>query len=244
MNLREFYSSLPEPHRTEMLSRMQYTWELNARPNQIANTFSTFQVIVGGRGAGKTRAGAEWIREKAKIPNLRLLLVARTAADVRSTMVEGESGILNVSPPSERPIYKPATRRLEWANGTSAFCTSADEPDSLRGVQAHATWFDEPHGKEHPHGGINAFNNVCIATRLGSLPQILLTGTSQSHSDPLWQELKVAYDTHSVFRGETIHFRRNSTADNEANLHPKYLDSLANNYLGTAMATRELEGNL
>ena len=86
-----------------------------------------------------TRAASEWVREKAKITSegpLRFLLVARTAADVREVIVEGESGILAVSPPSERPDYRPSIRRLVWPNGNQAFCTSADEPDSLRGVQA------------------------------------------------------------------------------------------------------------
>lgn len=244
MNLREIYELAPEPQRTELLNKIRHHWPANARPNQLADGPEPFQVIVGGRGSGKTRAGAEWIREKAKEPNLRLLVIARTAADVRNTVVEGESGILNVTPTAERPDWIPSVRRLVWSNGTEAFCTSSDEPDVLRGVQAHYTWIDEPNGKENPSSGFNTFANVCLATRLGSAPQILLTGTSQSQADPLWQELRHSFETKTLFRGADIAFHQNSTLDNEKNLATQYVKLLMENYRGTVMAGRELDGDI
>ena len=103
-------------------------------------------MYLAGRGAGKTRSAAEWVREKAKDTSqgqLRFALVARTAADVRDVIVEGESGIISVSPPSERPLYEPSKRRLTWPNGNTATCFTADEPDGLRGPQFHYAWADE-----------------------------------------------------------------------------------------------------
>ena len=100
---------------------------------------------MGGRGAGKTRAGAEWVRHLAenKIAS-RIALVAPTAADARDVMVQGESGILAISRPDFMPAYQPSIRRLTWPNGVQATCFSADEPDRLRGPQHSHAWIDEP----------------------------------------------------------------------------------------------------
>src|SRR5690606_25455419 len=114
-------------------------------------------------------------------PGSRLLLVARTASDVREVLVEGASGILSLygSDDPQAPIYKPSMRRLEWPNGSQAFCTSANEPDSLRGKEAHFTWADEV-GSWRPREGemqLDAWDNVRLATRLGLTPRIIVTTT-------------------------------------------------------------------
>jgi len=122
------------------LSQLVWDWPSWARPEQIAPD---------GQGLGdlarscrervwKTRLAAEWVRDQAKVTSegqRRFALVARTAADVRDVIVEGESGIINVSPPSERPHYEPSKRRLTWPNGNTASLFTADEPDGLRGPQ-------------------------------------------------------------------------------------------------------------
>jgi phage terminase large subunit-like protein len=116
-----------------------WDWHSWARPEQQSPEGDwNIWIYLAGRGAGKTRAAAEWVRETAKYTNTgqrRFALVARTAADVRDVLVEGESGIMNVTPPSERPLYEPSKRRLTWPNGNTATCFTADEPDSLRGPQ-------------------------------------------------------------------------------------------------------------
>ena len=84
-------------------------------------------VMLAGRGAGKTRTGAEWVREQARIPMTRIALVARTVGDVRDTMVQGESGIMAIHPPSEMPEYTPSLRRLSWPNGAVATTFCLDE---------------------------------------------------------------------------------------------------------------------
>ena len=101
-------------------------------------------LALAGRGWGKTRCGAEWVRSLVEAGQARrLALVAPTAADVRDVMVEGESGLLAVSPPWFRPRYEPSKRRLTWPNGAIATTYSADEPDRLRGPQHDAAWCDE-----------------------------------------------------------------------------------------------------
>jgi len=142
-------AELPEDERALVLSGMDadallWDWSVWGRPEQQAPEGDwSIWLVMAGRGFGKTRLAAEWVREQAKFTNTgqrRFALVARTAADVRDVIIEGESGILNVSPPSERPLYEPSKRRLTWPNGNTATAFTADEPDSLRGPQVTHAW--------------------------------------------------------------------------------------------------------
>lgn len=96
-------------------------------------------LVKAGRGWGKTRVGAEWVRSVAQ-PGARIALVGPTAADVRDVMIEGESGILSVCEPWNLPTYEPSKRRLTWPNGAMATAYSAEEPDRLRGPQHTHAW--------------------------------------------------------------------------------------------------------
>ena len=140
----EQIAMLPPEEQAKVLSGMDadslmWDWSVWGRPEQQAPEGDwNIWAYIAGRGAGKTRTAAEWVREEAKHTTTgqrRFALVARTAADVRDVLVEGESGIMNVTPPSERPLYEPSKRRLTWPNGNTATCFTADEPDSLRGPQ-------------------------------------------------------------------------------------------------------------
>lgn len=117
-------------------------WRLMARPEQLAPEGDwRIWLILAGRGFGKTRAGAEWVREVVKTEcTARIALVAASLAEARTVMVEGKSGILAVSPQWQRPDYEPSLRRLIWPNGAIATIYSAGEPQSLRGPQhSHAS---------------------------------------------------------------------------------------------------------
>lgn len=104
----------------------------------------TTWLILGGRGAGKTRAGAQWVREVALAdPHARIALIGETEHDAREVMVEGISGLLAVHRYDERPQWIPTRRRLEWTNGAMAQIFSAEDPESLRGPQFSAAWADE-----------------------------------------------------------------------------------------------------
>jgi phage terminase large subunit-like protein len=123
-------------------SQLTYLWRWWARPSQIepAGDWRTW-LILAGRGFGKTRSGAEWVRAQVEAGRCgRIALVAATAADARDVVVEGESGILAISPPTNRPLYEPSKRRLTWHNGAIATTYSADEPDRLRGPQHDGAW--------------------------------------------------------------------------------------------------------
>ncbi len=120
-----------------------WDWTLWARPKQLAPEGNwRAWLILAGRGFGKTRSGAEWVRQQVNAGNAqRIALVGATAADVRDTMIEGESGLLRIFPEHERPRYEPSKRRLTFSNGAIATSYSADEPDRLRGPNHDLAWW-------------------------------------------------------------------------------------------------------
>lgn len=149
------------------------------------------------------------------------------------------SGIMSVSPEDEKPHYQPSIRRLTWPNGNVAFCTSADEPDSLRGVQAHYSWGDEVAAwRQTPDGaGMTAWDNLRVATRLGNSPQIMAT-TTPKRVPMLYKLLKEAEEKGTVW------VTRGSTFDNVGNLAGAYLDNIMGQYEGTTLAAQELFGEM
>lgn len=240
---------LSDEERSAVLSGVdmeQLIWDWNAwaRPEQVPPSGKDWSIwmYLAGRGAGKTRAAAEWIREKAKVTSegqLRFALVARTAADVRDVIVEGESGIINVSPPSERPLYEPSKRRLTWPNGNTATCFTADEPDGLRGPQFHYAWADEIAAwRQSPDAaGMTSWDNLRVACRLGTTPQIICT-TTPKRVPVLYNLISEAERTGRVI------LSRGSTLDNAGNLSRTYLEAITGVYAGTRLASQELYGEM
>ena len=220
-----------------------WDWHSWARPEQQSPEGDwNIWIYLAGRGAGKTRAAAEWVREEAKYTNTgqrRFALVARTAADVRDVIVEGESGIMNVTPPSERPLYEPSKRRLTWPNGNTATCFTADEPDSLRGPQFSHAWGDEVAAwRQTPDAaGMTAFDNLRVGTRLGTNPKIMITTTPKRV--PLLYSL-----LEEEKKGKKVVVTRGSTMDNSGNLSSAYLDTILGVYEGTRLAKQELYGEM
>jgi phage terminase large subunit-like protein len=224
---------------------LQWDWSFWGRPEQQRPEGNDWNIwmYLAGRGAGKTRTAAEWVREEAKYTTngqRRFALVARTAADVRDVIVEGESGIINVTPPSERPLYEPSKRRLTWPNGNTATCFTADEPDSLRGPQFTHAWGDEVAAwRQTPDGaGLTAFENLRIGTRLGQNPKIMVTTTPKRV--PLLYELLREADANP---GKVI-ITKGSTMDNTGNLSQAYMDGILGVYEGTRLAAQELYGEM
>src|SRR5690606_30323069 len=151
---------------------LEHDWSFWARPKQTAPAWAWYAwLILAGRGFGKTRIGAEWVIEQARAGNgrTRIALVAETAADARDVMVEGESGILTISPPWFLPKYEPSKRRLTWPNGARATTFSADEPGQLRGPQFHKAWCDEPAKWRYPE----TWDQPSFGLRLGDHPQVV-----------------------------------------------------------------------
>ena len=247
-SLMEILAHLPEEKRNEILAgfdpdNLLWDWSVWGRPEQQAPEGDwNIWAYIAGRGAGKTRTAAEWVREEAKYTTTgqrRFALVARTAADVRDVIVEGESGIINVTPPSERPLYEPSKRRLTWPNGNTATCFTADEPDSLRGPQFTHAWGDEIAAwRQTPDAaGMTAFDNLRVGTRLGANPKIMVT-TTPKRVPLLYQLIAESEKTGKVV------ITRGSTLDNSGNLSQAYIDAIVGVYEGTRLAAQELYGEM
>jgi len=204
-----------------------------ARPNQLPPPEGNWHVwlLRSGRGAGKTRAGAEWVIKRVKQGFRRIALIGQTKGDVRDTMVEvGDSAILNISPPGFRPEYEPSKRRLTWANGAIAMIYSGDEPDQLRGPQHDTAWVDELCKFQYAQ---ETWDNLEFGMRLGPKPQIVVTTTPRPLN--LLRELLKDPLTIDV---------RGSTFENRANLPDDYIRRLLERYQGTRLGRQELEGEL
>jgi phage terminase large subunit-like protein len=189
-------------------------------------------MVAAGWSEAQKRAyvsGAEWTRAQVAAGRRRIALVAPTAADARDVMVEGESGILAVSPDLARPIYEPSKRRLTWPNGAIATTYSADEPERLRGPQHDAAWCDELGAWRYPE----AWDMLMFGLRLGHDPRVMVTTTPRPTK--LIKEL-VADPTVAISRGTTY--------QNRKNLAGAFLQQIVKKYEGTRLGRQELNAEL
>jgi phage terminase large subunit-like protein len=166
----------------------------------------------------------------AKRGRRRIALVGRTTADVRDVMVEGESGILAVSPSWNRPVYEPSKRRLTWPNGALATCYSADEPDLLRGPQHDAAACDELASWKYAQ---ETWSNLMFGLRIGDRPQVVVSTTPRP--------IRILRE---LLQAPTTKITRGSTFDNAANLAPSALAEFRNRYEGTRIGRQELNGEV
>ena len=193
--------------------------------------------MLAGRGFGKTRAGAEWVRSiacgstpLAKGKYGRIALVAETAADARDVMVEGESGLLAVHPKDYRPIYEPSKRRVTWPNGAMASLYNATEPDQLRGPQHDAGWLDELAKWRYAQETYDMFQ---FGLRLGDDPRQVITTTPRP--TPIIKTI--------IKDGLTV-VTRGKTGDNAANMAPSFMAQIVKRYEGTRLGRQELDGEI
>src|SRR5579883_2183900 len=206
-----------------------------ARPNQLPPPGPwRVWLLLAGRGFGKTRTGAEWVRSKIESGQAkRIALVAPTAADARDVLVEGPGGILSISPPHFRPVYEPSKRRLTWPTGAMATTYSADEPDRLRGPQHDAAWCDELGSWRYP----DAWDMLMFGLRLGADPRCVVTTTPKL--------VKLVRDL--IARASDpadVRITRGSTFENRSNLAPAFLAQIVKRYEGTRLGRQELEAEL
>lgn len=208
-----------------------YDWLFWARPDQLPPDGDWFGWLLrSGRGAGKTRTGAEWVISRAKQKDhAPIAIIGQTVADVRDTMIElGESAIMQVSPPWFMPHYEPSKRRLTWPNGVVATTFSGDKPDQLRGPQHGAVWVDELAKFRYPQ---ETWDNMEFGLRLGDNPQVVITTTPRPI--PIIKQLLEDPD---------IIDRVVSTYANIGNLSPAYIKRVVKKYEGTRQGRQELHG--
>lgn len=207
-------------------------WVVQAREDQLAPPGDwTVWLLLAGRGAGKTRAGAEWVKQQVDAGAQRIALVAPTAADVRDTMVEGESGLLSVYPPGRRPHYESSKRRITWPHGAIATLFSADEPDRLRGPQHEAAWADELAAWNRAD---DAWANLMMGLRLG---QSRCCVTTTPRPIPIIRSLMDRADA-------DVAVTRASTRANFGNLSRAFREQIIAQYEGTRLGRQELDAEI
>lgn len=213
----------------EALELTRYNWLENARDKQTLPNIDFFVwLILAGRGFGKTRTGAETVRQWIK-SNSIVNLIGATADDARDIMIEGESGILAVCPPDERPLYVSSKRRLEWPNGAISLIFTADEPERLRGKQAMKIWADELASWRYPE----AWTQAMMGLRLGDKPQAIVTTTPR----PTKAIIELINDRRNIVTTGT-------TYENRDNLAQGYFDYVISKYEGTRLGRQELNAEL
>lgn len=205
-------------------------WLLWARDNQLPPDDDewNYWLFMAGRGAGKTRSGAEWIRDEVEHHGcMRAALVGPTAADVRDVMAEGESGIISISTDDFLPKYEPSKRRLLWPNGATAMMYSAEEAERLRGPQHEKAWCDELAAWKSPE----TWDMLQFGMRLGRHPQTIITTTPK----PTPFVKRIMKLTGLVRSG-------GSMLDNRANLPESFIRAVLDRYQGTRLGKQEIDG--
>ena len=209
-----------------------YNWRgFLARPNQTMPQGDwDIWLVLAGRGFGKTRTGAEAVREEVALNRSgRIGLIAETAADARDVMV---AELLRIFPKADRPTYTPSTRRIEFQNGAVAFTYNATEPDQLRGPQHDFLWHDELAKWRYAR---ETWDQAQFGLRLGRHPRQIITTTPR----PI--ELIKA-----IVAGKEgkVHVTRGKTADNRANLASSFLERIEARYAGTRLGRQELDAEI
>ncbi len=218
------------------IDELEHDWSFWARPEQLPPKGKwTTWLLMGGRGSGKTRAGAEWVRELATGLSTKAIagpiaLVSETISQARAVMVEGTSGILSIGPVSERPRFDRTRNLLVWRNGTQAHLMSASEPERFRGPQFAAAWCDEL--AKWPNAEA-AWDMLQFGLRLGDWPRQMVTTTPR----PTKLLRRILADDKTAVTGMR-------TSDNASNLAPGFLDQIVGRYQGTFLGRQELDGEL
>lgn len=230
---------MPEGNRAKILAvvspaeakYLQFCWEFWARPKQLLpNGNWRVWLLLAGRGFGKSRTGAETVRRLVETKKAtRIALVAPTAGDARDVMVEGESGILAISPNNNRPKYEPSKRRLTWRSGALATLYSADEPERLRGPQHDFAWCDEICTWRYQE----AWDMLLFGLRLGADPRAVVTTTPKPI--PIVKRL---------LNSPLTVVTRGTTYENRGNLAPAFFEQIVAQYEGTRMGRQELSAEL
>jgi len=216
---------------------LRHTWEFWARPNQLEPKGNDWDIWVAlaGRGWGKTRAGAEWVRHRIRKGDKIVHCVAPTKGDVRRVMVEGDSGLLNVCWKGDKtykgkdlgfPDWSPTNNTLTWENGAKAVFFSAEDPERLRGPQAYSAWCDELCAWRNAQ---ETWDMLQFGLRLGNHPQIFITTTP-----------KTTKLLRNILGDEKTVTSTGSTYDNSANLASTFLDAVRKTYEGTRLGRQEL----
>lgn len=225
-----------KPMTPEEKMALNFNWKAWARPKQLPPDGDwDGWLILGGRGGGKTRTGAEWIRSLVENNQAkRIALIGETSADGKGVMVDGDSGILNCCPPWNKPTFTSSSSKgrpkLTWPNGAIATLYDAREPDQLRGPQHDAIWVDELAKFRYAD---EVYDQMLMGLRLGAKPRWLATTTPR----PIPLILRLVKDPHVVVT-------RYSSRENLNFLSKSFQHNVIDRYFGTRMGRQEIEAEI
>lgn len=236
------FDDWPFETKQQFLSELKYNWKFWARPEQIPPADPDWDIwmLLAGRGFGKTRTGAEYIKEvMLATPNVRVGIIGQTIAAVRDVCLEGESGLLAVLPQEAYTSgigkYNRSLGQLRLSNGSMAFSFSGTDPEKLRGFQSHYLWMDELAAWQYEQ---STFDMALLGLRLGQHPRIVVTTT------PKPSPTVVDLVNRSRSEPDKVRITTGSTFDNAANLPDSQLAALRSRYEGTTMGRQELYAEL
>ncbi|MBE5073798.1 DNA-packaging protein [Erythrobacteraceae bacterium E2-1 Yellow Sea] len=235
----EYRERLAQHLSPQECNEFAYHWGIWARDAQLPPPGDwRVWLVMAGRGFGKTRCGAEWVRMIAESdPAALIALVATSLAEARAVMVEGESGLLSCSPPDRMPVFEPSLRRVRYPNGAQILLYSAAEPESLRGPQHSHAWCDEIGKWPMSHDrATRCWDNMLMGLRLGSDQRVMVTTTPRSV--PMLHRL-----LDGEASGQTV-VTRGRTQDNAANLPAQFLTAMESEFAGSLLARQELDGEM
>jgi phage terminase large subunit-like protein len=227
---------LADPRNEDLLEEFFGDWEPFALPHQQAPVLAangepwTTWLLIGGRGAGKTFAGAQWVKRMAQAGVAPIALVGETEHEVREVMIEGISGVQRMHARHERPAWIPSRRRVEWPNGAIAQAFSAEDPESLRGPQFAAAWCDELAKWRYAEA---TFDMLQFGLRLGERPRQVITTTPR----PIALIKRLVKDPKTAVT-------RAATIANARHLAPAFFDAVIARYHGTRLGRQELDGEI
>lgn len=211
----------------QLTNQLKYRWDFWARPEQLPPPGNWLVwLILAGRGWGKTRTGAEFIKKRVLEENAQeIIIAARTPTELREYCIEGKSGILNVFPPNIKPIYKESKSRIEFHNGAIAHCYAGETPDKFRGGNPDTAWFDELVTYQYME---RVWESFIFSIRTG-IPKIIITTTPKPVK--LLEEIMKDKDTYIT---------RGSSYDNIDNLSPIFVSKILDKYKDRRIGRQEI----
>jgi predicted phage terminase large subunit-like protein len=231
---KELREMIRQEYLRRRMAEQDYNWHRTARPNQrIPEGPWKVWLILAGRGFGKTRTGAETVREWVMSGQAKhVALIGHTLNDVRRVMLEGESGLLEVHPAHQAPRFYPSRGLVIWKNGAKASLFSGERPAQLRGPQFDAAWVDELAKCTRPQ---EVWDQLMFSLRKGPHPRVIVTTTPRP--TPLIKDLLAS-------KTKDILITRGSTFDNAAHLSGSFLTEIKKRYAHTRLGAQELYGEL
>jgi phage terminase large subunit-like protein len=235
MKLPQGWKDWDDDKKRALLRRLRYDWTLYARPDQLApDSDWLVWLLLAGRGAGKTRSGAEYCRKFAEAHSgSRIGIICPTYGVVRDVAYEGESGLLNCIPPDDVETYNRSLHQLTLKNGSRFTGYSGSDPERLRGPQHHLIWCEELAAWQYLQ---STWDMAQFGLRLGELPRAIVTTTPRP--------LPLIKDFLKREAPDDVVITRASTFDNAANLPRVQLEALKRRYAGTYLGMQELQGLL